>query len=371
MSQHAMRSRQSRRARATAIATVAVLLALGSAFPSSAASVPGTRDVTNAPLAAAAEPFEIPIRWETGALRTTYGDYWSFTFYTDSGFYYDPAGVVEIDGPLSDFAADAVIVSNIKAPDSASDVIAYLNPPFSVPPLSAGSYQFSPRLRWTFSDQPFVGEPASPATLTIDPAALRVDSRVQQDSNNPVVTVISAALTGEYIDEWAWTSSYPDVEPGYARVPGGTWRIVVTDDEGTTVVDETVDRQEGAVPSTTLAIADLPRDTTLSATATFTLDAASAGNFTVAQAESFAFTTPAEGRPILVVDDETLDEVAIMADPEPTVPVGVIAMAGLIALGLATTVVVQVVRLRRARLGGVTSNGKPDPAQVDDPKTAS
>ena len=347
------------------LGSLAVLLALGTATPG-AAAVPATRDVTAAQaVGAAAESYESLIRWENDAVSTTYGDSWSFTFYFDDTFNGDLAGVIEINGPLSGFAADAVILTRNKAPGSVSDSIGYLNPPLSAPPLDADTYQLSPRLEWAFYDQQWSAEPATPATLTVAPAALAEDARVQQDSNNPVVTVISAALAGEYIDRWAWTSTDPNLEPRYARIPGGTWRIVVTDDQGATVLEESIVRANGAVPTATLAVTDLPPDTTLSASVTFTLDASSAGNFTLTQSQPFGFTTPAEARPILVVDDESLDETVAVADPGPTVPVGLVGFAGLIAVGLATTVVFQVVRMRRGALPAPAGGDAPDSAPVD------
>ena len=139
----------------------------------------------------------------------------------------------------------------------------------------------------------------------------------------------------------------------------------MTDDEGTTLLDESIVRANGAVPSATLALTDLPQDTTLSASVTYTLDSASAGNFTLTQSQPFGFTTPAEARPILVVDDESLDETVAVADAGPTMPVGLIGLAGLIAVGLATTVVFQVVRMRRGALPASAPGDAPDSAPAD------
>jgi hypothetical protein len=319
--------------RRVALGAVVATLALTSA---TAASADGPAPAADGRVTEVA----VPLVFTEPDLVIEYGQPWGFAFTTSWEFLSDLT-TAEITGPVS---------------GPTSNFSTYSIPPFGAggwvsgtgegAPTPAGQYEIGLTLRTQSYGETYVSSPAAPASLTIEPAELTVDFRAGADSTNPVVTVLSAQLTGEFVDYFGGSFSDPSAVPIYtARIPAGTWTFTVRDDAGTTVAERSITNAAGALPSAAVALVDLPARSELSAEVVFTADAAAASNFVITQAPPFDFTTADAVRTpdrVVVPEDEAT------ANSGPGIPQGIVLVVGLLALGLVAALIILSLRLRPA-----------------------
>lgn len=279
-----------------------------------------------------------------------YGEPWGYSFTTTGPFVGNPSTTLEITGPVTGPTTNFSLYTT-----GAFDVGGYASGPIDAGPTPAGEYDVTFTLRATDFGETYVATPAAPASLTIEPAELTVDFRAGVDSTNPALTVLSAQLTGPFVDYFAGSFTDPNAVPVYAaRIPAGTWTFTVRDEAGATLAERSITSATGALPSAAVALVDLPAKSTLSADVVFTVDAAAASNFAVTQAPPFDFTTADAVRSpdaVVVPEDEAT------ASSGPGTPQGIVLVVGLLALGLVAALVILA---RRPR---------PVVAPSDDPST--
>lgn len=278
-----------------------------------------------------------------------YGQGWSLAF--DGGYVFassvDPAALtVELEGFPKGYIAHQYSQGQFGGTMSG-----FVYPDYEQPPLDAGSYTVKLSGKATAWDgtkySNFVTNAQS--TLTIGKIALGAESRVLPDPSNPTVSIISATLTGEFVDQY-----YPSSEKSVAGSPAGTWTFTVLDSAGSEVYTTTVDRSEGDhVLGASVVWDGAEPGEEYVAVVTFAPGGGSEKNFTVSAPKDFEFTASTSSR--VIAASEAGESVRTQAPPEPdfSVPlwwVILIAMA-LVAL-IACAVVFSI------RLGARTTNAQ-------------
>ena len=162
--------------------------------------------------------------------------------------------------------------------------------------LSAGTYMISLRLT---SHSGVIARSDAAFKLVIAPAPITTTTLITPDANNPRNAVVSAELSGDYID--GLPNCYCEGDTGN-YLPGGTWRITVTGANGKVVFrrEETaaagkLDASKayaviGGDPFFVAYWSNLPPGEGLTATSSFTPTAAHSKNFTMSSTP-FSYTS--------------------------------------------------------------------------------
>lgn len=285
----------------------------------------------------------------------TYGALWYLPFTTDYRFASGQPVSGEMAGPFDGPIGDVQLYAYYDT--ARGNLIA----PFDQPPTPAGSYQVYLTLRTDYFGNPLVATPSAPASLTIEPAPISIEHKVVVDPNNPVNAIVTASMTGAYIDYTVWsvTALPEELTPSVPRTPGGTWTLRITNGDEV-ALERQFDQPAGTSPNLSFYWTDVPLNAQLSSTVTFAPTGSSVGNFDVTQSPSFAFTSAPEGRPVPVADPSGTDQDDIVPEEGTSFPLGAVILAGVIGLALVAAIVVLVVRGRR---GGVVPS---DVEAVDD-----
>ncbi len=301
-------------------------------------------------------------------MTITYGETWYFQFSTLWVFASGAPVSAEVAGPF-DGTLDG-FASYPRFDGNAGGTI-YL--PADQPPTPAGSYQVYATLRADVNGTSWVATPAAPARLVVNPAPLSIVQKVVADPSNPVNAIISASMTGDYIDSVAWTS-LADPASLFAstpRVPGGTWSISITDGEAV-VFEREINQAAGGPSDLSLYWNDIPLGAQLTSTITFTPTGSAVGNFDVNQPAPFPFTSAGEGRPVPEADPVGTDQNLTPPASGPSFPLWAVLLAALLGLSLAAAIVgliVSATRQKRVATVETTApidpvDGEPDPASM-------
>lgn len=180
------------------------------------------------------------------------------------------------------------------------------------------------------------------ATIVVEPAALGMDVQAIADPSSEGGLIISARLSGRFIDSLIPAEFRSPADPAF---PAGIWDLSVRDAADAVVFTSS---QPGAVDGPAGASAywaDAAPDTDYTATATFTPDAASSGNFAIAGGR-FDFSTPAgESASPSPGSDDSPPPVETETDGVPVPLVWIIAF-GVVVLGVLLAAVLVLLRGR-------------------------
>lgn len=300
---------------------------------------------------AADEPAEIS--FTTTSATIEYGQYWSFPLECDFTFWitvYQAGGEAPGNTAITSSSVPSGYEPSLALNSPYVGYPGYLSAPYDVAPLGAGTYTFSVGGTGTDGTNTFTGETPTPATLTVEKAKLGIELRVLADPANPAAAIVTARFTGRFVDEYQ--SSF---FPGSAKSPAGTWNITITDKDGAVATERSVERAAGDdVLATSFYWADADAGEQYFASATFTPEGVSAANFAVTQATDFPYTAAEANRP---VPSSTATGTPDASLPEATgfgLPLWLLIVGGVLALGLAALVTVFSVRMSR-RSAGSTS----------------
>ncbi len=221
---------------------------------------------------AAAADIPIDFTGETGTQQTVeYGDYWYFDVQVGQ-FIGSPGQFTVNDGSGAEVHRTAMYAGGL------TQVGSWIYDE----PLDAGEYQFTASIAST--GYPDLGTTDTPARLTIEPAALAVEVLVETDASQPANAVISARMTGDYLQR---------MDEGFpASLPAGTWSVTVLDETGATAFEDTTDQISAGDPFASFYWTDVPRGTDFTATATFA-PTEQQQNFTVSPSIDFPYTSSA------------------------------------------------------------------------------
>ena len=334
-----MRDRQRRGRRQ---ASLILLLGVSAALP---LSLVATGAVTADPPPAPVITFDDP-----SSRSVEYGEQWYFTATaTPTLMATGPwSGSATMHSAPSGYAAQ---VSSYQ--DAAyTTTYVYVNQSYDLAPLAPGSYTVDA----TVTNGTDSATTTAPARLTVVPAKLGVELRVLSDANNPDGAIVTARFTGRFVDEYG-SSFYP----GSALSPEGTWKISLIDTDGQVATERSIERRAGDdVLATSFYWQDPEPNAKYVAKATFTVSGTSAGNFDVAPAADFPFTSSDESRPV-----PTSTATAAAPAPLPEVsdfslPLWALILGGVLIAGLAALVIVFLVKLRAS--ANAAEDGAPDAA---------
>jgi hypothetical protein len=288
---------------------------------------------------------------EPHALSAEYGEQWAFrTTLTQAwAVSYPWTASVDFHGGPSGYHPDSYIdESNYSSSGSSSALHVGVYVPYNQPALTVGNYTMDV----TVTD--FYGTAyttASPASLTVTPAALGIDLRVLADPNNSDAAIVTAKFTGRFVDEYQ-SSSYA----GAALSPAGEWHIALKDEDGAVAIERNLERSAGDdILATSFYWTGAEPDTEYKATAEFVPTGSSAANFTTTSATSFTYTAPASQRP---VPTSTATEKPTANLPEASgfgLPLWALILSIVLTLGLGALVTILSVRLSRTRTSATGS----------------
>jgi hypothetical protein len=194
----------------------------------------------------------------------------------------------------------------------------------------------------------------APVTVIITKAAIATTTTISADPNNSENAIISAQLSGNYIDQLP--SCYCE-EAGSYGLPAGTWNLSVTDSHGKTVLSKQTQQAAGGNPYFVSYWPNVPAGETFSATATFTAAAASSGNFTIST-QKFSWTSAK------ATDTGSSSLISGSTKPKPAVskgfqpPIWLLLLVLVVAVLLLALDIVLFVR-RRMRPGAAKVAGEP------------
>ena len=159
------------------------------------------------------------------------------------------------------------------------------------------------------------------ATLTVKPAALTVDLRVESDATQPLGAVVSARLDGAFVENYNRCLGYEECR---ATPPAGRWDFTVTDEAGETIVEKSINVKSTDAQFASFYWHGVAAESDFTTTGTFTASDPDRGSFTVEQAGDVSFTSPDAAvtdtpeTPVVVPEVEEVD-------PGSTIPVWVAA----------------------------------------------
>ncbi|BDZ44335.1 hypothetical protein [Naasia aerilata] len=239
-------------------------------------------------------------------------------------------------------------------------------------PLSAGEHELTATVAGNQFGLELFGQTAEPATITVAPAALAVDLRVETDPIHSANAVVTARLAGHFIESLV-PRQYDDQEDSHQppMLPAGTWSVSIADASGAAVYTQETPVEAGGDPYLTQYWKDVPAGTTFTASASFTPSGDTADDFTVTNAENASYTSPAATTVVAPVDEpDAVEPTASTAGP--SVPLWVAAAAGLVGLSglLAILLTLLLVRRRPRPAAGPDSSSPADGPAAPDADTA-
>lgn len=298
---------------------------------------------TAGPAAADDDPEVAPVTIiinEGAIVDVEYGEDWSFSYTASPYRDFLPIPVVVATGTPKGWAPSHFTYS----PDYGT-IVGGINSSSAAAWLEPGTYSFLVKVDAYGYPFQFRGQ-SPPVTVTVAAAQLAVDARIVPDQSNGSNAIVSASLSGGFVDRYV----QPQFNPRGVPSPAGTWDFVITSKDGTVADERSIPRVEGsdtfgasyywdgAIPGESYSLA-----------AAFTPDASLAKRFAVTAAESFDYTSPGELR--------VAEEASAQAPTPLTTVVGGFAVPawwiGLIALAIAALlafIVVFAIRLGRSSM---------------------
>jgi hypothetical protein len=127
----------------------------------------------------------------------------------------------------------------------------------------------------------------TPVSVTITPAAISENTTIAPDPNNSQNAIITSQLSGQYVDQLP--SCQCEAQNGYV-LPAGTWKLIVTDSSGKTVLAKQFDQPANGLPTYVNYWPSVPAGETFSAQSTFTVSGSAASNFALTP-QKFSWTS--------------------------------------------------------------------------------
>lgn len=222
------------------------------------------------------------------------------------------------------------------------DGLVYIAQPIDQPLLAAGSYQltaiFNPAQGTDFASS----QTAVPATLDIAPFAITPLVTVSDDASVSAHPVISASLTGEYLE-------------ATGGAPAGTWSFSVTSEGDTEVFSARVAQEMGGTSPVRVEVTSkLASGSTYTVTSSFTPVSELADGIVVSEVKSSTFETPGT----------TAMDALSTRIPFPWY---LVLAVGIVLAGLVTTVVILAVKVSRRQgpRGSAPARIPGDPESVE------
>lgn len=295
-----------------------------------------------------------PISFPDGDQVTVqYGDPWSIGFQIDAqgALFYNFSGYVTatVAGDVEAGPTDSFyIASQNYSPEAGVDTArGVLLKDMSLPPTPVGDHSIGLTLSTTALGPLIEATTTSPARLVVQAAPIAADLRASVDEVNPDIVVLSSKLSGKFVDDWSWVPvATGSVSAGYPTLPNGSWTFSVTDESGAVVAEQTIAPTAGLRSAASVAFADLPRGSTFTARVAYSVDPASASNFTLSQPSDVTFSTSDEPRPLPTAS--SVPELPTPPPGPPSVPLGFVILAAVLGAALLAVVVTTLVRARRA-----------------------
>lgn len=297
-------------------------------------------------LASADHDVELVFTHPTVAAK--YGDYWELELRTNGELdYIDGAGLgvfATVDGESGYHPSVYPLATGFYSPP---ETIAYISADPTQPPLAAGDYAISATAEGAGFGESNHGHTSSPAHLTVQPAPLGLELRAIADPNNPANAIVTAVFTGTFADNYGAPADVSAPKP-----PTGTLSITLTDSNGEVAVGHNVElKADAATLSTTFYWTDAVPGATYSVKSTFAPSGHTAQNFDIDNATPFDYTAPTEQRPVPTSTAAAAPPTEELPDPGFGLPLWLVVLASVVALGLAATTVVFIIK--GARLGPV------------------
>ncbi|MGV8885105.1 MAG: hypothetical protein ACOH1T_05890 [Microbacteriaceae bacterium] len=207
--------------------------------------------------------------------------------------------------------------------------------------LDAGDYSFKLRIEQQASQKATTD---APAKLTIAPAKLATQLRVDADPSSPSNVIVTVLATGRFVKEIDYSRS------GYSpMMPAGTWTVTAKDSNGDVAFSEDFTQEEGTQSSFSAYWAGAPAATTYTFDGDFTPDAAVAGNFSVEPAAAVSLSTPVADAVVVPGDGEKPTAPIAVVSADPSLPIWAIVTLIILIITLAVATAVLAIRMRRAR----------------------
>ncbi len=302
--------------------------------------------------ASAAEADDVAFNFDPPAdMTVTYGQGWYFPFTApymfDNGFPVTGEVAGPFEGPISNFIIGGLF----------GQARGYISLPQDQPPTPVGEYQVYATLRTTdYGSTQWVATPTAPAHLVVKPATMKIVQKVVADPNAPNNVIVSASMTGDFIDNYGWTTTAPadSLTANMPRIPSGSWSIRITDGDKA-VLERKIDQPTGGPVDISFYWNTAPLNAQLTSTITFTPTSSAVGNFDVTQPAPFSFTSAEDGRPVPVADPSGTDQNVVASHSGPSFPLWAVLLTGLLGLGLAAAIVGLSIsaRRRRAAVAGI------------------
>lgn len=186
-------------------------------------------------------------------------------------------------------------------------------------------------------EAPFTCATTTPLTLTVSPAPLTVDGRVQTDDAHPTGAVVTALLSGAVLDQYEGCECTLD--------PAGTWSVAIEDAAGRTVITRTIPVAAGGSRDTSFYWNDVPRDAQFRATFSFAPSGRQAADFDVTS-DTISYASPAAASaPVASTPDPQAQTPERTSARTPTLPLWLLVALGMLALAALVAIAVLVVRL--------------------------
>ena len=288
---------------------------------------------------AAAEPVKVSVEFRDATAQSVeYGEMWDAAVVVGPlvGCYYKCNGLVTIYDNGEFFGSYELLLS---ATDESYVSLGNWSQPDGV---GTGSHVFTAALesRPDFSPEPYVGSTSTSLDVTISPAPLAADLRVETDPVNSSNAIITARLTGAFVDRLE-----PFVGERTPNLPSGTWNVSLTDGDGTEVWRQEATVEAGGMPYLTWYWQAAPRDATFAGSAVFTPTGDSATEFASSPAAISYTSPPAPSTP---ANGEPAVEDPVTAPVVETLPLWAIILGALIAAASLLVIVLALVRRPRS-----------------------
>ena len=252
---------------------------------------------------------------QPATVSVEYGQYWEFNYVQDhENMIIGGAGErgVHVDGAPSGYQANGEYYCRPSG-YCGSTYEGWISPSLVDPPLEVGTYAITVVIDTvTEAGRTWHADNPAPGRLTVTPAKLAVVTSVHADSSNRDAIVVTADLTGQFVDTF-FQGSGP-----VAATLEGTWQISIADSAGEVVAERSLDGVTGdGVLATSLYWPGAEPETAYVATASFTPSSADRAEFSVTQGTPVKYSTPSAQRSLPAEDATSAPSAAPTSRPAP------------------------------------------------------
>lgn len=223
--------------------------------------------------------------------------------------------------------------------------------------LAAGSYTLTGKYKspYRYRTSPSTSPDNKPGTLTVVPAPLSIDLRIETDENQPAGAVVSSQLLGDFVEK---QNDCYEGSPCKRVLADGTWAYTITGTDGETLVEKSIATKGNPGRFASFYWHDVPSSSNYTASATFTPVTSAAGNFAIEAPGAASFTSPAP----IISGDPGAEEEPVVAAPDTSdssIPLwGVLGWFAGVVILLAVAAVFLVLLLRQRRAARAVTTGE-------------